>query len=231
MLILALDGATAQPSIALWRDGVTLAALRQASAEPGSTMKSDALPLRAEALLAQAGLAFAALDRLAVTIGPGRFTGLRASLAFMRGLALALGAPLIGVTTLEALRPRRRAAPGEVTLASIGSGRAELFFAIDDGPAFACLPADLEGHLPRDAAVAVVGDALAGLSAADSWAIVARLDDESAENSPWQWLVAGRPSCRDTIPIASCRDIPKGSRTRFMAAAYLDSPLRDCLSR
>ncbi len=50
-----------------------------------------------------AGLPFAALDRLAVTTGPGTFTGQRVGLAFMRGLRLALKKPLIGVTTLEAM--------------------------------------------------------------------------------------------------------------------------------
>jgi len=49
------------------------------------------------------GLDFAALDRLAVTVGPGTFTGQRVGLAFMRGLKLALGKPLIGITSLEAM--------------------------------------------------------------------------------------------------------------------------------
>ena len=47
--------------------------------------------------------AFAALDRLAVTTGPGTFTGQRVGLAFMRGLRVALKKPLIGMTTLEAM--------------------------------------------------------------------------------------------------------------------------------
>jgi tRNA threonylcarbamoyladenosine biosynthesis protein TsaB len=166
VLILALDGATAHPSLALWRDGVTLAALRPDATGPGGAVRSDTLALRAEAVLAEAGLGFAALDRLAVTIGPGRFTGLRAGLAFMRGLALALDAKLIGVTTLEALRPRAHAAPGEIALACIGSGRAELFFAIDDGPAFACLPSALDEHLPDAATIAVIGEETEAVAAA-----------------------------------------------------------------
>jgi len=53
--------------------------------------------------IAAARLDFAALDRLAVTVGPGTFTGQRVGYAFMRGLRLALDRPLVGVTTLEAM--------------------------------------------------------------------------------------------------------------------------------
>ncbi len=52
---------------------------------------------------AMQGVGFNALDRLAVTTGPGTFTGQRVGLAFMRGLRLALKIPLTGVTTLEAI--------------------------------------------------------------------------------------------------------------------------------
>jgi tRNA threonylcarbamoyladenosine biosynthesis protein TsaB len=51
----------------------------------------------------EAGLTFDALERLAVTVGPGTFTGQRVGLALMRGLRLALGIPLGGITTLEAI--------------------------------------------------------------------------------------------------------------------------------
>lgn len=54
-------------------------------------------------LMLEAAIGFDALDRLAVTVGPGTFTGQRVGYAFMRGLRLALSRPLVGVTTLAAM--------------------------------------------------------------------------------------------------------------------------------
>jgi tRNA threonylcarbamoyladenosine biosynthesis protein TsaB len=53
-------------------------------------------------VIAQSGVAFAALDRIAVTTGPGSFTGLRVGLSAARGIALAANKPVVGVTTLTA---------------------------------------------------------------------------------------------------------------------------------
>lgn len=64
---------------------------------------AEALAPMVEATMRQAGVGFSALDRLAVTTGPGTFTGQRVGLAFMRGLRVGLQKPLIGVTTLEAM--------------------------------------------------------------------------------------------------------------------------------
>lgn len=51
----------------------------------------------------QAGVAFADLERIGVTVGPGSFTGLRVGLAFAQGLAAALNRPVVGVSALDAL--------------------------------------------------------------------------------------------------------------------------------
>jgi len=53
-------------------------------------------------VLNRAGLKFAALDRIAVTTGPGSFTGLRVGIAAARGIALAAGKPAVGLSTLAA---------------------------------------------------------------------------------------------------------------------------------
>src|SRR5206468_2037511 len=49
----------------------------------------------------EAGIEFASLDRIAVTTGPGSFTGLRVGIAAARGIALAAGRPAIGLSTLS----------------------------------------------------------------------------------------------------------------------------------
>ncbi len=61
-------------------------------------------------VMQEAGLAFGGIDRLAVTTGPGTFTGQRVGLAFMRGLRVALRRPLVGITTLEAMLAQAMAA-------------------------------------------------------------------------------------------------------------------------
>lgn len=70
---------------------------------------AEALAPMVDEAMRQAGIAFADLDRLAVTTGPGTFTGQRVGLAFMRGLRVALKKPLIGVTTLEAMAAATKA--------------------------------------------------------------------------------------------------------------------------
>ncbi len=73
------------------------------ASEPMERGHQERLAPMAAEVMAAAGLGFADLGRIAVTLGPGSFTGLRVGLAFAKGLALAAGLPLAGVGTLEAL--------------------------------------------------------------------------------------------------------------------------------
>lgn len=99
MRILAIDTALDQCAAALVDDGRVLAQ----RVEPMRRGHAEALAPMVQAVMAQAGVGFAALDRAVVTIGPGSFTGVRIGLAFARALGVARAIPVIGVTTLEAL--------------------------------------------------------------------------------------------------------------------------------
>jgi tRNA threonylcarbamoyladenosine biosynthesis protein TsaB len=118
MLILAFDTATDVATSALVADGEVLGE-RSSSAV---TLLEDL-----DALLRQAGAHTGQVDALAVGIGPGSFTGIRIGLATARGLALALGTPAAGVSTLSALAA---GAPGAVPV--IDARRGEVFV-LDDG--------------------------------------------------------------------------------------------------
>jgi len=85
------------------------------------------MPLIA-AVMNQAGAEFGDLDRIAVTVGPGSFTGLRVGVAAARGIALATGKPAVGLTTLAALAaPFTAAEPGEAVLAVINARHGRVY--------------------------------------------------------------------------------------------------------
>jgi len=87
-------------------------------------------PLVAE-VMGLAGLAFADLARIGVTVGPGSFTGLRVGLAFAKGLGAALGRPVSGVGSLEALAA---GAPAGLVFAAIDAKRGQVYLqAFEDG--------------------------------------------------------------------------------------------------
>jgi tRNA threonylcarbamoyladenosine biosynthesis protein TsaB len=97
MRVLAVDTALGACSVAVL-DGEKILSHRSEEMARGH---AEALAPMVER--AMAGIAFDSLDRLAVTTGPGTFTGQRVGLAFMRGLRIVLRKPLIGVTTLEVM--------------------------------------------------------------------------------------------------------------------------------
>jgi tRNA threonylcarbamoyladenosine biosynthesis protein TsaB len=81
--------------------------------------------------LREAALTVADLDRIAVTVGPGSFTGLRVGIAAARGLALVLGKPAVGIGTLAVHAEEARAARGlHPALAVIAAGRGEIYGAV-----------------------------------------------------------------------------------------------------
>ncbi len=71
----------------------------------------------------EAGAAFADLDRIGVTIGPGSFTGLRVGLAFAQGLAAALHRPVVGISALDALTASAGDAPAVAALIDARRGQ------------------------------------------------------------------------------------------------------------
>src|SRR5437016_8480512 len=100
MLILAIDTALdACAAAVLDTNSGRLIAVESQAMKRGHA--EALMPLIAR-VMKESGLPFAALDRIAVTTGPGSFTGLRVGLSAARGIGLAAGKPVVGLTTLTA---------------------------------------------------------------------------------------------------------------------------------
>ncbi|MEJ2026180.1 MAG: tRNA (adenosine(37)-N6)-threonylcarbamoyltransferase complex dimerization subunit type 1 TsaB [Limibacillus sp.] len=152
--LLAFDAAGRSCSAAVFRDGEVLAE----AFEPMSRGQAERLVPMIEEVLATAGLRHGALDALAVTVGPGAFTGVRIGLAAARGYGLALGIPQIGVTCLEAVAGATEQAErrGRRLLVLLDAKRADLYAQFFDealtplGEPFTATPGELAARLAGD---------------------------------------------------------------------------------
>jgi tRNA threonylcarbamoyladenosine biosynthesis protein TsaB len=139
---------------------------------------AEALFAMIERVMAEAGLAPAQLDAVAAAIGPGGFTGIRVGLAAAHGIALAIGARLVGISSFAAVAAQvaSTAHPAcESLLVALDSRRADLYvqlFAGDAASPLAAPQALLAGQLPlyvarRDLrSLLIAGDAAEAASAA-----------------------------------------------------------------
>ncbi len=98
-MLLAIETATSICSVALLNGNQTL------SEQSALTKQrhNETLPVILAQLLKQTGTTYQQITQVAVSIGPGSFTGLRVGLSFAKGLSLSIGATLIPVATLDAL--------------------------------------------------------------------------------------------------------------------------------
>src|SRR5215472_14525335 len=99
MRVLAIDTALEACSAAVFDTNSGIAASETRGMARGHA--EQLMPLIAR-VMNKAGLEFAYLDRIAVTTGPGSFTGLRVGISAARGIALTAGKPAIGLSTLAA---------------------------------------------------------------------------------------------------------------------------------
>ncbi len=145
MKILAVDTALGACSVAVL-DGARVVAHKFALMDRGH---AEALAPMVDAAMRDAGVAFAALDRLAVTTGPGTFTGQRIGIAFMRGLRVGLNKPLLGVTSLAAMAAQAMLETGCARAAAIHDARRDEFY-------IETIPGGAPVVLPRGDAIAVL---------------------------------------------------------------------------
>jgi tRNA threonylcarbamoyladenosine biosynthesis protein TsaB len=162
--VLTIDTATPTETVGLVRGG-RLLAQRVTHAGRGH---ADELAASVDDVLKRSSVSLSDLDGIAVSIGPGRFTGLRVGLSTAKGLSVASGVPVMPVPTLEALAASvlpEDAPPGTCVCAMLDARRGEVYAA-------AFLAGARPVRLRPDAAVGPAAGALAAVEAAGGGSVV-----------------------------------------------------------
>ena len=179
MITLAIESATATAGVALATEDGVIAAV-QVTRGP---RHAEVLAPSIQFVCAQAGIALADVDAIAVDAGPGLFTGLRVGIATANGLAQSLDKPIVGVSSLDLLAYAYRHA-GSDLVAVIDARRSEVYAARYGATAdgikrvmepVVLPPADLLALLLDDAVL--VGDTLDAMFArpsAETLAVIAK---------------------------------------------------------
>jgi tRNA threonylcarbamoyladenosine biosynthesis protein TsaB len=208
--ILCIETGTDTCSVALTKDGA-IVALRESA---GDRDHAARVAVYTEEVLAEGGMAAADLDAVAVSRGPGSYTGLRIGVSFAKGLCYGLGLPLVGVGSLESLCRSAMArgnalcdgsaqpaepSNGGILIPMIDARRMEVF-----GQVF-----DAEGH---------------AMTAPEAWIV--------DENSLAEWrdrgsvtiFGSGAAKCREVLPWANYIEVEPSARGMAgLARAALDA--------
>jgi len=169
-------------------------------------------------VMSAAGFSFGGLDLIAVTLGPGAFTGVRIGIATAQGLALATGLPALGLDSFEAVAAAVPAAltKGRSLLVAIESRREELYLKAFDhrreplgGGALA--PAERWREIAPQGPLALAGDGAARLAAV--------LERPDATTAPG-------PGTVDAVTLArlAAERWQAGFRTPRLEPCYLHAP-------
>lgn len=205
MLVLAIDTALEACSAAIFDsdEGAMVASETQLMTRG----HAEALMPLLEALLDEAKLDFFSLDRIAVTVGPGSFTGLRVGIAAARGIALAAKKPVVGITTLAALAaPYIAADPNRPVAAAIDGRHRNVYFELYGAQGRVLLPARIipveeATHAAAGAAARLVGSGARMM--ADIWPDPPHpppIDDRSAPDIGWVARLGAEVTTRDAPP-------------------------------
>jgi tRNA threonylcarbamoyladenosine biosynthesis protein TsaB len=198
--ILAVDTALGACSAALLEDDRVLAR-RHVVMERGH---AEALAPMVDEVMREVSCPFSRLDRLAVTTGPGTFTGQRVGLSFMRGLRVALGKPLLGVTSLAAMAEEARheanaecaaavhdARRGEVYLQAVGQAISVRLVAFETAVS---LLEQIPNLIVAGTAAARIAEVLKTRGRA------VRLSAVTAPDAVWVARLAQRLEANETVP-------------------------------
>jgi tRNA threonylcarbamoyladenosine biosynthesis protein TsaB len=143
-LIINIDTATEAAHVSIAKDGIVL----QQAFNTNQLDHAGFLQVAVKVILDKAAISFAEIDAIAVTIGPGSYTGLRVGLASAKGLCYALKKPLIAIGTLDVLAKSALISSENALLESqtllcpmIDARRMEVFTAVFDQSLKTILPA------------------------------------------------------------------------------------------
>ena len=204
MIVLGFDTATAATAVALRRADGSVTQARDdppTGAHPGHATRLLDL---ARGLLEEAGVAWSDVDRVAVGVGPGTFTGLRVGVATARGLAQSLSADLVGVSSTRALALPALTGGPDAVLAVIDARR---------GEAFAAAYVAGDGGAPRELA------APRSLAPEDLAGVIAEVEQGGGARREWLAVGDGALRFREQLQAAGVSVAPDSSGLHVVSAA------------
>jgi tRNA threonylcarbamoyladenosine biosynthesis protein TsaB len=194
--VAALDTSTALGTVALFEDGVLVAA----DAQRVSNAHGESLLPMVDALFRRVGWQPGDVGRWGVGVGPGSFTGVRIAVATAKGIAIATGAELVGVTSLDAIAFGIEAREGDAVASVLDAMKGELFLQVRVGGALVIPPENLP---IASVAARLAGVTCARMIVAGEFGEESALTVGSASAFPFQFEVVRRSAPPNDAPRAA----------------------------